>query len=374
MTASAPQLRALLCTSCGAPLAAPVAGGLVTCTYCRTTAQIGRLQLDPVRLSSLGAGPALDPEARERARLTSLRAQADTYDPRSNLYAFVEAPPGLGHFDAIADEEPAKRHLLHEAFVEALRHLVASGGALEFQRRVFWLARKLSQMHTLHGGEPDPAPYLETAREHVADPGYQQLLRCELATVARARGDLAAAETLLASCDPRPGQLDLDSDYRGIASRIAIEREDWARALTLCGDSHDAIPIEPASVPLLAIHRILALERLGRRDDAAVELAWICRHTGTGFIRAWIDKRPYLAPCRDVWAHRAPAADPERPPRPRTTAPPPPEPPRPVEPVDDADDAAARHVAAERRMMGAIYVAIAVLLTTAFAVYFLTLS
>lgn len=380
MTAHDPQLRALLCTSCGAPLAVPREGGAVTCTYCRTTAQIDRFHLDPVRLSSLGPGPALDPEARERARLTSLRAQADTYDASTNLYAFYEAPPGLEHFDAILDDEPTKPHLLHEAFVEAIRHLAASRGALEYQRRVHWIARKLKQMHTVSQTEPDPQPYLETARELLTDPGFQQILRCDLASLARARGDLAAAEAWLESCDPRPGQLDLDSDYRSTASRLAIEREDWPRVLALCGESHEAIPMEPASVPMLTLHRIAALERLGRPADAEVELAWLTEHADYDFVRAWIDRRPHMAPVRDVWARRPPGG--------RSRAPEPPPPPRFDTPVglqavdepeeqedhEDPEDkaAAAARAATERRNWQLIgFSLILSLVSAAYAIYVL---
>lgn len=317
------SIRSLLCARCGAPLQVPLAGGRVTCAYCRTSAEIGSARVDPLHLAAIG-GPELDEAARERARLISLRAQAATYNSSTNIYAFYEAPPGLEHFDAIAEDDPGKLHLLHQAFVDASRRCEATSGSLGVQRHVYWLARKLLQMHTHAQDMGRGRVYLETSRELLTDPGYQQLLRCAMANLARDGGDLAAAEAWLATCDPHPALLDLDSDYRTSRARIAIQREEWTAVLDLVGETHASQPFEPSSVPQVTLFRVLALAATGAPSEAEAELRWLAEQIDREFLRAWIERMPYLAPCRAVWARCGFPGEPEPEPPPPDEPPPPP--------------------------------------------------
>lgn len=299
------------------------------------------MRVDPVHLSTMGGGPQLDEAARERARMTLLRAQAATYNASTNIYAFYEAPPGLEHFDVIADSDPSKLHLLHQAFVDAVRRCEATAGSLSVQRHVYWIARKLLELHSRAGDQGLARVYIETARELLTDPGYQQLLRCAMADLARGGGDLAAAEAWLTTCDPRPALLDLDSDFRMSRARIAIEREEWTAVLELVGETRTALPLEPSSVPQVALFRVLALEATGSAREAEAELTWLSDQVGHTFLRGWIERMPYLSPCLAVWTrcnlHAGPSAEPG-PPSPSLPPPPSPPPlrPEPEEPVPAA--------------------------------------
>jgi hypothetical protein len=54
----------------------------------------------------------------------------------------------------------------------------------------------------------------ETALEALPSPAHKEIMRCRLARAARKAGDITAAYAWFDGCDPKPSDLEADSDYR----------------------------------------------------------------------------------------------------------------------------------------------------------------
>ncbi len=88
-----PKSRSRLCLSCGATNPASLEGGEHTCPKCDTPVRLPPRRLEP--LGDLAVPEGLSVEA-ERARLETLRRQAENYDWNyGNPYATVRAPRDL---------------------------------------------------------------------------------------------------------------------------------------------------------------------------------------------------------------------------------------------------------------------------------------
>ncbi|MBW2262622.1 MAG: hypothetical protein JRG91_11665 [Deltaproteobacteria bacterium] len=294
------DLRVLICRLCGAPLTASREGGETTCDYCGAVSVLSRCRDERVRITDPTLQGEPDPEKRERLRMASLERQMETYDEEKNPYAYYGTPSGLEHLD-LEYMDPTLPAIASEAFRKAIADCEESGGELNDQRLVFWIALKLKNMWVIRDRPHDARPVIETASEVLTDPGYRQLMFCKMADLARKADDLEAARAWLARCDPRPPLLDLDSDYRTTAAAIAIRQGKWSRVLELVGRERGDVPFEPSSVALLQLQRVEALENLGEGEAAERELGWLLDALDHDFLARWLDGSKMLASCKSVW-------------------------------------------------------------------------
>jgi hypothetical protein len=259
------QLRALLCPTCGAPVTTPPQGGGFTCGYCRAVGSIGaRTDARPHH--------APPPPQEEQARLAKLRFQYEQGQLASPYSAFV-APADLTHLVAL--RPPHSWGPWFEAWKAAVAGLIQQP-TMPNQRRVFWLAQ-LTGMAVLNLGSTDPMrarAVRETALELLPDPGHKHLLRCTLSRAACSQHDVASAEQWLAGCDPYPGNLTLDTDYRLSLSVLSLAQGRWQVILETLGNQPNAIPIDYGRDMLAGMLRVHACEELGYLQAADGQLRY----------------------------------------------------------------------------------------------------
>jgi hypothetical protein len=144
------------------------------------------------------------------------------------------------------------------------------------QKRVFWLAQ-LTGTPVLNLGRNDPArgrAIRETALELLPDPGHKQILRCALSRAASLHHDVASAEQWLAACDPYPGNLTLDTDYRLSVACLSLAQGRWGVILEVLGNQPEAIPIDYGRDFLAGLLRVHACEELGYTQAADGQLGY----------------------------------------------------------------------------------------------------
>ncbi len=296
--------RVLMCRNCGAPLSAPALGGDILCEYCDTN---NRVAARPeLRLRSAAPPRAQLPNAvAEQQRVASLHTQANAYDAKNNPYAFFRAPPGLETIQLkLAGKDYRDQALTQEvqaAFTQAVSVVDSNPGDPLAQRRCFWLARVLSQLWSAQDQFLRQRAVLETASEVLTDEGHRYILRCALASAARATGDLDDADDWLAQCDPSPMLLDLDSSYRLNVSAVALVRGQWGRALELIGAVEGQIPFDPASRLLARVARTAAFEGAGNQTAAEEELKATAGQHGRGDVKSVLDVNDSVAKARLTW-------------------------------------------------------------------------
>ena len=166
-----------------------------------------------------------------------------------------------------------------ETWRRALGTLQETNSA-EAQRRVYWLAS-----YGASSGEMSPEhsrAILETAFELLSDAGHRHILRCALAGGAARSGDVVAAETWLAGCDPAPANLTMDSAYRMTRAFVLTLQRDATRVLQIVAANVRDLPLDPARELGIGLFRAHALETLGRQQEADEQLAfWIQRDEET---------------------------------------------------------------------------------------------
>ncbi len=248
------RARVVECANCGAPLTI-IDPSTAKCGYCGTHNQVSERPND-------GRGP-LAP-AQEVARLAQLKAQQE-HPLVGHVYDLTGLPPSL-MFEGATAESVNDLAALHRLWSHA--KTVAPDG-LEPQRGLCWVAihsaRLLSNSEQYEGARAK----LETALNHLSDPGHRLLIRAELCLEAIQRGELAAARGWLAECDPAPEVLELDSALRYATARVCLAESNPARALSLVGEAHGALPVQKAMAPHFMLVRITAFELSRRFEEAA---------------------------------------------------------------------------------------------------------
>jgi hypothetical protein len=259
------QLRALLCPSCGAPVTTPPQGGAFQCGYCRAVGSVG------ARLDARAPVAPPTPE-QEQARLAKLRFQYEQGAQASPYTAFV-APQDVSHLVNL--RPPNSWGPWFEAWRSAVA-LLAQQPTEHNQKRVFWL-QQLTATAVLNLGSTDPSrarAIRETALELLPDPGHKQILRCALSRAATLQRDLPSAEQWLAACDPHPGNLTLDTDYRLSVAYLSVAYGRWAAVLEVLGNQPNAIPIDYGRDFLAGLLRVHACEELGYTQAADGQLGY----------------------------------------------------------------------------------------------------
>ena len=259
------QLRALLCPSCGAPVTTPPQGGTFQCGYCRAVGTVSARQ---------DGRPQVAPPspAEEHARLAKLRFQYDQGQLASPYSAFV-APQDVAHLVPL--RPPHSWGPWFEAWKSAVARLVQQPTP-QNQQRVFWLTQ-LTRTKVLDLGATDPTrarAIRETALELLPDPGHKHLLRCNLSSAACLQRDLPSAEQWLAACDPYPGNLTLDTDYRIASSWLHLAHGRWPAIFETLGNQPRVIPIDYGRDFLAGLLRVHACEELGYWQAADGQLRY----------------------------------------------------------------------------------------------------
>ncbi len=248
------RARVVECANCGAPLTV-IDPSSAKCGFCGTHNQVTARPND-VR------GP-LTP-AQEVARLAQLKAQRE-HPVVGGVYDLTCLPPSL-MFEGATVESVNDLAALHRLWSHA--KTVAPEG-LQPQRALCWVAIHSARLLSKSDQHEGARAKLETALNHLPDPGHRLLIRAELCLEAIRRGELAAARGWLAECDPAPEVLELDSALRYATARACLAETNPARALSLIGDAPGAVPVQKAMAPHFTLVRISALELSRRFAEAA---------------------------------------------------------------------------------------------------------
>ncbi len=260
------ELRALMCPQCGAPVTTPPQGGAFQCNYCRAVGSFG------ARVDAAAHRPPPAP-ADEAARLEKLRFQHAQGHLASPYSTFV-APQDVTHLVEL--RPPHSWGPWFEAWKRAVAMLVQQPTDPN-QRRVAWLAQ-LTATAVLNLGSLDPPrarAIRETALDLLPDPGHKHQIRCVLSRGACLQHDLKSAEQWLAACDPYPGNITLDTEYRMSASFLHLAHGRWAAILETLGNQPGAIPIDFGRDMLAGLLRVHACEELGYTQAADGQMRWL---------------------------------------------------------------------------------------------------
>lgn len=251
------DVRILMCEQCGAPLDAAPEGGHVACRFCQARNQIGRRNVTMV-----GASPNR-PRLSEPERIMRLRAQ----DGRPMV-----PPVGVQHlFGPAGTIEPWR---VQEALAvwQQTRSEVRTTGSPDAAERLHFLTIVLSSMFGTQGEAHRQRALLESALDVAALPRHRQSLFSALSRCAVRDGDLAAAESWIAACDPVSDELESDSDYRLARAYIDTVRGNFPMVISVLGAGPQDVPIHDAADGVCAILRANALERMGRGQEAVAML------------------------------------------------------------------------------------------------------
>ncbi len=297
-----PQSRSRLCLSCGATNPAPLQGGEHTCPKCDTSVRLSPRRLEP--LGDPAARQGLSAEA-ERARQEKLRQQDENYDwSFSNPYSTVRAPRDLEVIDNAPKQDPKTLEYALAQYPQWCQR-VASGADASDEQRLFWLTGEIFNMCVLQAETLRAWGVIQTSLDLVTDPGYQQMLRCMAAEVARLAGQPEHAEAWLALCDPVSSIWELDYYLRSARALLLGARGQWTEAaLALAaGPSEDGRV--PTSWQLCKGNlRATAFEKLGRPADAERALEQLLAVAGVLNINlmlmGYVD--PMLRPALAAWS------------------------------------------------------------------------
>jgi len=260
------QFRALMCPNCGAPVMTPPQGGQYQCGYCRAVGSVG------ARMDAHVQRPPPSP-ADEQARIAKLRFQKEQGQLASPYSTFV-APQDVAHLAQLRPPHSWGPWL--DAWKRAVA-MLAQQPAPQNQQRVFWLVQ-LTGTGVLNLGSLDPTrarAIRETALDLLPDPGHKHLIRCQLSRGACLQHDLASAEQWLVGCDPYPGNITLDTDYRMSIAFLHHSYGRWCAVLETLGNQPGVIPIDFGRDFLTGLLRVHALEELGYPQHADGQLRWL---------------------------------------------------------------------------------------------------
>jgi hypothetical protein len=280
--------RVLVCPRCGAPVRVSAVGGSFTCGYCRNP-----IEVQP-RPGPVTIGQAIPEEQRVYELVRQMGAQAD--DHRNWPADFAAVARG-----GMTDKNPEYVLAMWRSYCDRARAGDPAAG-----RFAVMLTAPLSNYFGLHGQEERRRALFESTLEALPSPVHQEVMRCRLSGAALKAGDVDAARAWLASCDPRPLDLDADSDYRTSAAYMATFDHDFDQVLALLGRTHGSIPVSVSQRLLVAMLRANALEKSGSLDEAVATLVDFASHSDGHLaeqsyavamkVNAWIDLCPQSAP------------------------------------------------------------------------------
>jgi hypothetical protein len=292
------EVRAVLCSRCGAPITLSAADNVFQCKYCGASGTVD-VRRDP-------ATQAVVPSAQEEAaRMARLRMQYEM-GSAGNPYAGFMPPPDVAYLASL--RPPQSVGPWFEAWKQAVVLLRASGTPLD-QLRVLWLARSVSAVYLLlvYADPWKSRAVLETALDLLPDPAHQHLLRCQLSALATSAGDVDSAWRWLACCDPYPTNLTLDTTYRLAVMKIYLMQSNWQAVLQWLGREPREIPIDPSHAHMAGLYQVHAWDGLGYAAVADAQLdMWIGdeARTAPGCIAAVLEAHRWLQLCAKPLARR----------------------------------------------------------------------
>ena len=253
MTYRTPPLdRLYLCPGCSSPERAPLQGGNVTCSRCRTPHALPDRRALPVNPRALEVLPH-DP-----ARLQYLRSQ----DGRPR-----RVPPTLQSVLGGMNVQPGREQ---EAIAiwQSLRAR-AQQGDVAASEDLTMLTLLLGQLPATQQHPALEEALGESAVDAAVLPRHRQEQLGRLARRAIGRGDRARAGQYLAWMVAGAPDLEMDSEARVSAAIVATFDRDGGRALALLGPRKDTIPIDDSMDALASVFRANAYEMLGEPGTAA---------------------------------------------------------------------------------------------------------
>jgi hypothetical protein len=248
------DLRVLMCEQCGAPLEIGVAGGHAQCRFCGAAhAVVGRNERPVLEV-------AAQAPVHEHERIARLRAQ----DGRPLL-----PPPSL---QGLMPDGNLPDWKVNEAVAvwQGSRREVRATGNFEAAERLLFLTMVLSNKFAAAGDFKRQRAMFESALEVFTLPRHRQMMLGYLARSAVRAGDLKAAQSWLAPCDPRSDDLQSDSAYRFSRAMLDTALGNFPAVLQLLGPMPNDVPIMDAMDPACAILRANAHEKMGN-VPAAIE-------------------------------------------------------------------------------------------------------
>lgn len=260
------EIRMHLCSRCGAPLEVPAQGGTVRCSYCdapmtivpRRVLQGGLLQPPSIR------------DSEEARRIQVLWRSWRAYDGNTDRYSLDNAPEGLDDIDGFDATDATAQRLQQE--LQVLLYTLASNRDAQRERRLFWVAQRLTNLWAMRHELLRRYATLETASEVLVDEGYRTILFNDLATVCLGTRNVDAAESWLVQCDSAPIDLSLDTSRRTSLAKLYHLRGDWNSVLDAIGRNAYEVPILPFSIASVNTTRAGCLEKLGLSSAAEAEL------------------------------------------------------------------------------------------------------
>lgn len=265
------DVRVVTCKNCGAPLRAEIAGGLVTCEYCGV---VNRL--------SVREGACFVPTTlSESERMAALRLATGNEAPIPAL-EFVEDGKVPSYFLRKAKEQ-----------WQSLRAQLETSNVFVLKEKLFYLTAALVP-------SLDPAEqraFLETAVGILDDERYRQILQCQMARAAARNGEVKAAKSWLAQCNPRACDLESDTAYRYTAATLAAVHRDTVGIHEQLGFEEGEVPFARRDLPAARMLRIHAKELQGKIREAGGELLCRIEQVGLAKVQSEIKRHLPLAVC-----------------------------------------------------------------------------
>lgn len=288
------ESRYSLCLQCGGVLPVPGEGGSLTCGGCGRPQNVSPRDMRAIHQI------APHPVTPDPQRIQALRAQ----DGRP-----FQTPSGL---QSLVVHNKIPEWKLKEGFAawQSSRQELASTGSYDAAERLLYLTIFLPQFGRDQTTSLQERAFYESAVEVMNIPRHRQLILGQMSRTAARRGDLQAAESWLALCDPAPDDLDMDSTYRASRALLDTMKGNWNEVIRVLGSGTDDVPIADFMDVFCGVLRANAWERLGR-VDVAVQLLDRELRRGTSTVASMIGRLPLCEQSypQAVAAHDAASAD-----------------------------------------------------------------
>lgn len=298
------SMRSFVCFNCGAPLAIPIEGGVVTCEYCRVSAQIEKRPEPSPQIVNDSPPPKPlgdEPNKAHVSRIERLRRQLD--NETANRYQ-LDWPHDIEVRLRGLKGAEKKLPIVKRAWDET-RNLLLTAKTQETAMRFFVLTIGLRQLAFTAGELSLSRSVVETALYHIDDPIHQHSLRALMARAAVEAGEPNAAESWIEGCDSEPEILQADSDYRIAKARLAIARNEFETVLEILGKDLTSIPISPNNDILARLYRMHAHDTLGNKKDADQQMLDFCSIYGGRLLRTMVKCHGGIAASVSKKAHRS---------------------------------------------------------------------
>nr|HMR08871.1 hypothetical protein [Polyangiaceae bacterium] len=282
------EIRVVTCNSCGAPIAVGEAGGRLDCGHCG-----GAQQTEAGSRAVTRSPPVPEPE-----RLEGLR-RADR--------GSVRPPKAVEDMFAGLELLPWKMGAALATW-KTTRAAASAGGDYQTERLLHRLSVALADHFTTEGDALRARSLLEAALDATREAVFRQMLCGALCRCACAVGDLRAAESWLALCDPASGELMADTAYRLGRATIDTAYKRYDAGLGVLGNAPGSVPFYNEYEGVCAALQANAFEKLGR-VDLAVSVLDAFNQNSSAFDRLLCAQYLSQNAASQLCAQSAPQAD-----------------------------------------------------------------